>query len=436
LREGEIGAGDDITKIAGGPERMTVADMDGLLYLPGHSREQLERALRIPALSQGWQSSFQLMLSRDESPEPATGNPGLANEEPAPAWSGFRKMTVASTQKESDGVTSFTMMPADGGMLPIAQAGQFVVLRLQVDHAKPPVIRSYSLSDLPSANHFRISVKSEPHGIGSSFLSTGVREGDLLEVSAPRGRFTLQSGEGPLVLLSAGIGATPVMSMLHQLAAERTQREVWWIYGARNQANHPFAQESRSLLQQFHRTRSCIVYSRPNANDELGTDFDLQGHIEVPLLKKLGVPSNADFYLCGPSSFLTDIREGLLRWGAAAEKVHTETFGAITGIAPGLERSAHNPHQPAGEMGYGPSVAFVRSGISVAWNPKFGSLLELAEACDVPVRWSCRTGVCHTCMTGLIGGSINYDPAPLEYPAPGNVLVCCSQPKEDVSLDL
>ena len=333
-------------------------------------------------------------------------------------------------------MTSFTMMPADGETLPIAQPGQFVVLRLQVDHAKPPVIRSYSLSDLPSAGHFRISVKSEPHGIGSSFLSTGVREGDLLEVSAPRGSFTLHSGEGPLVLLSAGIGATPVMSMLHQLAAERTQREVWWIYGARNQASHPFAQESRSLLQQLHRARSCVVYSRPTANDTLGTDFDIQGHIEVALLEKLGVPSKADFYLCGPSSFLKDIREGLLRWGAAAEKVHTETFGAITGIAPGLERSAHNPHQPAGETGSGPSVSFVRSGISVAWHPKFRSLLELAEACDVPVRWSCRTGVCHTCMTGLIGGSINYDPAPLEYPAPGNVLVCCSQPKEDVSLDL
>jgi ferredoxin-NADP reductase/MOSC domain-containing protein YiiM/ferredoxin len=436
LREGEIGAGDGIAKIADGPERMTVAEIDGLLYLPGHSRQQLKKTLRIPALSQGWQSSFQAMLNQDESPEPFTGNPGLANEEPAPAWSGFRQMTVASIQKESDGVTSFIVMPAEGGTLPIAQPGQFVVLRLQVDHAKPPVMRSYSLSDLPSADHFRVSVKSEPHGIGSSFLSTRVREGDLLEVSAPRGRFTLHSGEGPLVLLSAGIGATPVMSMLHQLAAERTQREVWWIYGARNQANHPFAQESRSLLQQLHRTRSCIVYSRPNANDDLGTDFDLQGHIEVPLLEKLGVPSKADFYLCGPSSFLTNIREGLLRWGAAAEKIHTETFGAITGITPGLERSVHNPHQPVGEMGSGPSVSFVRSGISVAWNPKFGSLLELAEACDVPVRWSCRTGVCHTCMTGLIGGSTNYDPTPLEYPAPGNVLVCCSQPKEDVSLDL
>ena len=200
LREGEVGAGDDIARIANGPERMTVADIDGLLYLPGHSHEQLERALRIPALSPGWQSSFQVMLNQDENPEPAKGNPGLANEEPAPAWSGFRQMTVVSIQKESDGVTSFTMMPANGGVLPIAQPGQFVVLRLQPDHAKPPVIRSYSLSDLPSASHFRISVKSEPHGIGSSFLSTGVREGDVLEVSAPRGSFTLRTGENPRCL--------------------------------------------------------------------------------------------------------------------------------------------------------------------------------------------------------------------------------------------
>ena len=436
LREGEVGAGDDIAKIADGPERMTVAEIDGLLYLPEHSREQLKRALRIPALSQGWQSSFQAMLNQDESPKAAKGNPGLANEEAAPAWPGFRQMTVANIQKESDGVTSFIMVSVDGESLPIAEPGQFVVLRLQVDHAKPPVIRSYSLSDLPSASHFRISVKSESHGLGSSFLSTVVRKSDVLEVSAPRGSFTLQSGQGPLVLISAGIGATPVISMLHRLAAERTQREVWWIYGARNRANHPFAQESRSLLKQLHRARSCIVYSRPAANNELGADFDIQGHIEVALIEKLGVPSKADFYLCGPSSFLKDIREGLLRWGTVAENVHTETFGALTGMTPGLERSAHNPHQPAGEMGSGPSVSFVRSGISVAWNHKFASLLELAEACDVPVRWSCRTGVCHTCMTGLIGGSINYDPAPLEYPAPGNVLVCCSQPKEDVSLDL
>jgi ferredoxin-NADP reductase len=297
------------------------------------------------------------------------------------------------------------------------------------------VLRSYSLSDLPSASHFRISVKSESHGVGSSFLSTGVEKGDVLEVSAPRGSFTLRSGEGPLVLLSVGIGATPVMSMLHRLAAEKTQREVWWIYGARNRANHPFAKESRSLLQQLQRARSCIVYSRPTSNDEPGADFDIQGHIEVALLGKLGVPSKADFFLCGPSSFLKDIREGLLGWGVPAESVHTETFGSITGITPGVERFAHNPHQPA-ETGSGPSVSFARSGINAAWSPNFESLLELAEACDVPVRWSCRTGVCHTCVTGLISGSITYRYEPLEKPTQGNVLLCCAQPNGDISLDL
>jgi ferredoxin-NADP reductase len=150
---------------------------------------------------------------------------------------------------------------------------------------------------LPSASYFRISVKSELHGVGSSFLSTEVRKGDVLEVSAPRGNFTLRSGEDPLVLLSVGIGATPVMSMLHQLAAEKTQREVWWIYGARNQANHPFAQESRSLLQQLQYARSCIVYSRPTSSDKLGTDFDIRGHIEVALLETLVVRSKTHFYL-------------------------------------------------------------------------------------------------------------------------------------------
>ena len=159
LQEGEVGAGDDIVKITDGPERISVAEVDALLYLPGHSREQLERALRIPALSKGWQSSFQAMLEQESSPKPVEGNPGLANEEQAPAWPGFRQMRVANINKESDSVTSFVLAPIDGQPLPVCQAGQFVVLRLLVDPGKSPVLRSYSLSDLPAADHFRISVK-------------------------------------------------------------------------------------------------------------------------------------------------------------------------------------------------------------------------------------------------------------------------------------
>jgi len=436
LQEGEVGEGDDIVKIADGPERMTVADTDGLLYLPGHSSEQLQRALRIPALSKGWQGSFQAMLQQDSSPKTAVGNPGLANEEKPPAWPGFRQMRVAHINKESDSVTSFVLAPIDEQPLPLFQAGQFVVLRLLVDPGKPPVLRSYSLSDLPTADHFRISVKNELNGIGSSFLGNRAREGDVLDVSAPRGSFTLRPGQNPVVLLSAGVGATPVMSMLHALAAEKSQREIWWIYGARNRVDHPFAEESRSLLKQLSRGREYIVYSRPAATDQVGTDFDAPGHIDTALLERIGVSQGSDFYLCGPTSFLQSMRDGLRNWGVLAGNVHMEIFGALESITPGMAQVAHTPHLPQGPPGSGPPVSFARSGITAAWDPKFASLLELAEACDVPVRWSCRTGVCHTCMTGLIGGSITYNPEPLERPAEGNVLVCCSQPNAGVTLDL
>ena len=145
---------------------------------------------------------------------------------------------------------------------------------------------------------------------------------------------------------------------------------------------------------------------------------------------------NSDLYLCGPSSFLQNMRDGLRNWGVPAENVHTEIFGSLEAVTPGMAQAVHIPHLPQGPPGSGPLISFARSGITAAWDPKFASLLELAEACDVPVRWSCRTGVCHTCMTGLIGGSITYNPEPLERPAPGNVLVCCSQPNAGVILDL
>ena len=436
LQEGEVGAGDDIVKTADGPERISVADIDALLYLPGHSREQLQRALRIPALAKGWQGSFQAMLEQDLSPKTAAGNPGLAYEEQAPGWPGFRPMRVATISKESDSVTSLILEPTDGQPLSAFQAGQFVVLRLPLDPAKPPVLRSYSLSDLPAADHLRISVKSELNGIGSSFLCSHTQPGDRLDVSAPRGSFTLHPGENPVVLLSAGVGATPLMAMLHALAAERSQREIWWIYGARNRVEHPFATESRSLLKQLSRGRGCIVYSRPAAIDQVGVDFDAPGHIDIALLERIGVPRNSAFFLCGPSSFLQNMRDGLRTCGALAENVPTEVFGSLEAITPGMTQVTRTPHLPKGPPGFGPAVSFVRSGITAAWDAKFGSLLELAEACDVPVRWSCRSGVCHTCMTGLVGGSVTYSPEPLERPAPGNLLICCSQPNEGVTLDL
>ena len=437
LQEGEVEAGDEIVKVADGPERMTVAEINALLYLPGHSRQQLERALRIPALSAGWQGSFQALLKQESSGAPLTGNPGLAAGSGTPAWAGFRRLRVSRIDQESRSIISLLLVSVDGHPLVAAEPGQFVVLRLRPNPDAPPVLRSYSLSGSPSADHYRVSIKQELNGVASTYVHKYVRVGDVLDVSAPRGSFTLQSGDRPIVLLSAGVGATPVLSMLQSLAAEKSTRQVWWLYGARNRDDHPFAHESRDLVQLLPRSRSRILYSRPGPEDRVGFEFDATGHLGIPVLDELGVPSDANFYLCGPSTFLRDLRVSLSAWGVAADHVHLEIFGPGESMTPGISAEPARPvHVPVGPAGQGPQVSFARSGLTVRWDAKYQNLLEFAEACDVPVRWSCRTGVCHNCESGLISGSVKYDPEPLEPPAAANVLICCSRPREDLVIDI
>ena len=437
LEEGEVGAGDEIIKIADGPERMTVAEIDALLYLRGHTRDQLDRALRIPALSEGWQESFKALLQQESKPG-ATGNPGLTPASgPPPAWPGFRTMRVSRIQRESSSVISISLAPNDHHPLAAALPGQFVVLRVRPQADGPPLLRNYSLSDLPAADHYRVSIKQELNGAASTYLHTHVQTGDLLDVAAPRGNFTLKPGAEPVVLLSAGVGATPVLAMLHALANEISPREVWWLFGARNRDDHPFAEESRSLVKKLPQGKSHVWYSRPTAQDRSGTDFDAIGHISIGDFDKLGVPRDADFYLCGPAGFLRDVTAGLAAWGVAENRVHSEIFGAAPPITPGIAAAPHPPpHPPQGVAGPGPSVSFARSNLNVSWDPKFSTLLDFAEACDVPARWSCRTGVCHTCESGLISGAVTYEPEPLEPAAQGNVLICCAQPQGEVVIDL
>jgi ferredoxin-NADP reductase/MOSC domain-containing protein YiiM/ferredoxin len=438
LEEGAVGAGDEIVRVAHGPQRMTITAVNALLYLPGPTQEDLERAVQIPALSRGWKGSLEALLRQMAQPGPQTGNPGLASpEQMVTAAPGFRPLKVVRIDRESSSVVSLMLEPVDGRPLTVPLPGQFVVLRLRAKADAPPVLRSYSLSGLPDAGRYRISIKEEPQGIASTYLSTQLRTGDVLDVSAPRGAFVVQPGDLPVVLLSAGVGVTPVLAMLHALAAQASPRPVWWIYGARNRLDHPFAREVRDLLTTLPHARSYVQYSRPGATDRLGVDFDAAGRLTVALLEKLGVPRESAFYLCGPPAFLDDFTAGLGGWGVAGDRVHTEVFGSGKSITPGVNSAPRRlPHAPAGSPGQGPRISFARAGLTACWDPKFQSLLEFAEACDVPVRWSCRSGVCHTCECGLILGSVNYDPEPLERPAAGNLLTCCSRPQEDLVIDI
>ena len=433
LEEGEVEAGDEIVKLASGPEQMTIVEADALLYLPGHPRQELLRALRIPAFSPGWQASFQALLDGGAD----SGNAGLAVTSPPPAWPGFRQLTVTDVHGESDSVISIRLEDPGGAPLPAARPGQYLTLRIQPNDESRSLLRNYSLSGPPDAGHYRITVKREHDGAVSGYLHTRLSVGDRLDIAAPRGTFILDRTEAPVLLISAGIGATPVLAMLHALAKEHSEREIWWLHGTRSSRDHSFAAEARTLLASLPHVHTHVCYSRPDPNDLQGRDFDSADRLTASLLAELKLPPDAEAYLCGPAPFMDEISASLAAIGLDASRIHTEPFGPAPGLTPGIaSTTVRPPHMPAGEPGTGPTIEFARSNLAVRWSDDYASLLELAEACDVPVRWSCRTGVCHNCETTLIAGTVDYNPDPVEPPAEGSALICCSQPHDDVVLDL
>jgi ferredoxin-NADP reductase/MOSC domain-containing protein YiiM len=407
ITEGEVSAGDEITRTRRGPHAMSVADIDALLYLPDRDPQALRAAVDIPALSPGWQQSFRDLLAGADKAEPG--------------WPGFRPLRVRDVVRESSTISSVYFGPEDDTTLPRPLPGQYLTLRL-AGAGDPAPVRSYSLSSAPG-DGYRISVKRE--GVASTWLHTHLKPGAVVDVAAPRGDFVLADGTGPVLLISAGVGVTPVLAMLHQLAAEHSEREVWWLHTARNADQQAFAREAHDL-----------VAALPHGYEHVCRTEQGQ-RLNVTALAGLGLPADATAYICGPEGFMTDIRTALTGLGIATDRIKTELFGALAPINPGVTTVSDTPpHQPPGPVGTGPQVTFARSGLTVRWPRTQGSLLELAESCDVPSRWSCRTGVCHTCVTPLLAGDTTYSPDPLEAPEPGQVLVCCARPETDIVLDL
>ena len=434
LREGDVGSGDSIEKVGEARERMTVTEVNSLLYLPPHPPEKLRRAVQIEALSPGWRASLAALLA-----SPAGGNAGLMPEVAAhPAAPGFKALQVTAIHPESADVLSVTLQQADGSPLPQALPGQYVVIRIHPATGGALLYRSYSLSGHVCRERYRISVKIEPGGRGGAYLQQQLRVGDALEVSSPHGSFILQPGAQPVVLLSAGIGATPVLAMLHALSAQQAARQVLWLHAAHDGGHHPFAAEVERLLLTLGNARRYVRYSQPRPQDVLGKDFDAVGHLSRTVLESLALPAQAQIYLCGPPRFMSEMKDTLAALGLAPGQVHSEAFAGGQSLRPGVVGTVQrSPHPLLADTDSSPLVSFARSSVAAHWRPgAYKSLLELAEACDVPVRWSCRSGVCHNCESGLVSGDVAYGPEPLEPAAQGNVLLCCAQPTRDLVLDL
>jgi ferredoxin-NADP reductase/MOSC domain-containing protein YiiM len=424
ITEGLVRAGDAIVLTRRGRHELSVADVDALLYLPDRDMELLRKIVEVPALSPGWQQSFRDMLVADEKSSAPTQFPiGVST-----GWRGFRRLRVTATHPESPTVMSIRLEADDGGALPTPLPGQYLTVKVP-GAGDPPPMRSYSLSGDPAAVYYRISVKREDRGQVSRWLHNHAGSGLVIESASPRGDFYLVDDNSPVILVSAGIGATPVMAMAHALAAAKSPRQIWWLHTTQSSATLAFAAEVTALLDALPDAHQLVFYTR---GDDIPTRLDRRS------IATLGLPTDATAYLCGPTGFMDDMRDALTAAGLDPAHIHSELFGALPPINPGVVGAPppKRPHPPEGVPGSGPQVTFARSGLSVNWSSGFHTLLEFAEACDVPTRYSCRSGVCHTCATAVIEGTTAYNEPPLEEPADGAVLLCTATPGSDLVLDL
>jgi ferredoxin-NADP reductase len=356
-------------------------------------------------------------------------------------WAGIRKFVVARRAPESTDVCSFYLKPHDGKALPAFAPGQYLTFQLQRPGDTKPLIRCYSLSDAPGLGHYRVSIKRVPAprdqpgilpGLGSNFFHDHIREGDILDVKAASGHFHLPETETrPLCLLSAGIGLTPVLSMLLHLTTRRDNREIWFFHGVRQGRELVQAETLRRIAREFPNVRLRLCFSDPTPDEQVGRDFDHQGRVSVDLLKTSLPSNNYTYYLCGPGPFMESLVGGLEAWGVPKTDVHFEAFG------PSTVKRASAVTTPAIPMkGTALQVAFSRSSLSAAWDDSCATLLDLAEKIGVNISSGCRAGNCGTCLTAIKQGSVDYVQPPGSPPEDGSCLVCIARPKTGLVLDV
>jgi len=341
----------------------------------------------------------------------------------------WRPLRVARVVEESASIRSFYLQPADAGGWPAFSAGQHLPLRLTIPGQAHPVIRTYSLSSAPSDDFLRISVKRD--GLASAYLHEQIKVGSLLEAKAAQGQFVLDPEQRrPLVLLAAGVGITPLLSMLREVAYQnrrlRRRRVVWLIQSARQQAELAFSRELQELEQENETLHWLRVLSQPETGLQEGLDFDLHGRIDVELLKAVLPFDDYDFVLCGPAGFTQALYDGLRGLNISDSRLHAETFGPSS-----LKR---RPDQAGPAQDWPPAasipvpVLFEHSAKEARWTPGSGSLLELAESRGLTPEFSCRGGTCGTCSTRIVSGQVTYPQPPANLPAEGEALICCAVP--------
>jgi uncharacterized protein len=360
----------------------------------------------------------------DGSPEPDFPEPSSEQ-----AWQDWRNFIVTRKVKESEEITSFYLQPQDQGNLPQFQPGQFLTLKLDIPGQSQSVIRTYSLSDFPDPVHYyRLSIKREPApegsnlmpGIASNYLHDQIREDSVIAVKPPNGRFTIEVHQmHPAVLISNGVGITPMIAMAIACCQLNPKRPIWFVHGARNGQFHAFRDQILALAQNHPNLHVHYVYSRPRMEDE--GHYHSAGYINPELIQQLA-DQNSEFFLCGSSSFMQSLREGLKQWGVPDSRVLYESFSRPVVASVTQSQSVVTPAINQAE------VVFAQSNKTLTWTTTDGTLLEFAEANGLNPAFSCRAGICGTCMCKIAAGEVAYQEQPTTAIEPGSGLICISKP--------
>jgi ferredoxin-NADP reductase/MOSC domain-containing protein YiiM len=427
LKEGEVGAGDTFEPVDTDPECMSVAEVNNLLYFDLGNLKGARKALRIKALSPGWRGSFEDRLAKAEKS-------GKTAES-------FRTLIVDRIERESENISSFYLVPEDGRQLTQFMPGQFLPIRLEIPGEPKPLNRTYSLSDRPNRNYYRLTIKREqapPNlpdatpGRSSNYFHDKLKPGTKLRARSPRGKFYLDpKGKTPVALVSAGVGLTPMISILNAIVEAGTGRPVYFVHGTPNATAHAMRAHVRQLTEENEFVRTHIRYSNPGVDEMEGTDYDSEGHVDAALLERLLPDEDVDYYLCGPAPFMKSVFSGLLAYGVPEDHIHYEFFGPSSVLRDGEDAAGRDDVENASEI----EVTFKRSGVTSHWNPSFGTLLDMAEGLGLSPAYSCRSGICQTCICAIESGEIEYVEEPLDPPDEDAVLICCSKPKSDIVID-
>ncbi len=433
LEEGKVSVGDTFKLAGRDPNGMSVRQVSDLLFFNTEDLEGTRRALSIPALAHGWKGSFAERLAKA----------GVSTE----TLKGFRNFVVQQKKAESETITSFYLVPTDGAPLAPYLPGQFLTFELTLPGQPKPIMRTYSLSDSPGHDYYRVSIKREPPphdqfdlppGLASNYFHDHVDVGTILRVGPPRGRFHLDlESNRAVVLLSGGVGLTPLISMMNAIVESGSGRRVWFIHGTRNGREHAMGAHVRRLAQENDNVNAHIRYSAPAPDDVAACGYHSHGHIDIALLKQLLPFDDYEFYLCGPPPFMKSLYCGLLSLGLAESRIHYEFFGPGSTLVEEAEPCGQAPVRTAqNELSGECEVTFARSGVTAPWDPNCETILDLAEHQGLSPPYSCRSGICRTCMCELVEGEVEYLEEPLRAPDPGCVLICVSRPKTKLAVEV